>query len=244
MKALILAAGEGTRLRPLTLDRPKPMLPIAGKPLLEHTIAWLRQHGITQVAINLHHRPEAITDHFGDGRRWGVHIIYSYEEQLLGTAGAARRLQPFFDDTFVVVYGDVLTDMNLTAMLDFHRRLKRRLPLLATIALYRVPNPSECGLVGLDGSRRITCFVEKPPPQAVFTDLANAGVYVLEAAVLEHIPPDRYHDFGHDLFPALLERGAPLYGYPLGPDEFLIDIGSPEKYHQAQREWTNRLRTT
>ena len=240
MKALILAAGEGTRLRPLTLDRPKPMLPIAGRPLLEHTIAWLKRHGITQMAINLHHRPEAITEHFGDGRRWGVQIVYSHEEQPLGTAGAARRLQSFFGDTFVVVYGDVLTDMDLTAMLDSHlshRAKVGRVPLLATIALYRVPNPSECGLVGLDGDHRITCFVEKPPPEAVFTDLANAGVYVLEPAILAYVPPDTGYDFGHDLFPRLLESGIPLYGHPLGPQEYLIDIGSLEKYRRAQREW-------
>ena len=240
MKALILAAGEGTRLRPLTLDRPKPMLSIAGKPLLEHTIAWLKQHGVTRMAINLHHQPEAIASHFGDGHRWGVQFVYSYEEQLLGTAGAARKLQSFFDDTFVVVYGDVLTDMNLTAMLDFHRTHQAAAgstPPLATIALYRVPNPSDCGLVGLDGNQRITCFVEKPPPEDVFTDLANAGVYVLEPAILDHIPPDTFYDFGNDLFPRLLERGIPLYGCPIGPEEYLMDIGSREEYRQAQRGW-------
>ena len=262
MKALILAAGEGTRLRPLTLDRPKAMLSIAGRPLLEHTITWLKHHGITQMAINLHHRPRAITDYFGDGHGWGVQIVYSYEEQLLGTAGAARELQTFFDDTFVIIYGDVLTDMDLAAMLDSHRAHQAA---AATIALYRVSNPSDCGLVGLDGNQRITCFVEKPPPEDVFTDLANAGVYALEPAVLDHIPPDTFYDFGNDLFPRLLEDGMPLYGYPIGLDEYLIDIGNREKYQRAQREWalvrspqpavpsptpdnpgpwTNRLRTT
>ena len=237
MKALILAAGEGTRLRPLTLACPKPMLPIAGRPLLEHTIAWLKRHGVTHIVINLHHRPEAITSHFGDGHRWGVQITYSYEKRLLGTAGAARKLQFFFDSTFVLIYGDVLTDMNLTAMLNFHYQAMGRVPPLATIALYRVPNPSECGLVGLDENRRITCFVEKPPLEEVFTDLANAGVYILEPAILAYIPPDTYYDFGRHLFPTLLEKGIPLYGYPIGPEEYLIDIGSPEKYHQAQQEW-------
>ena len=237
MKALILAAGEGTRLRPLTLDRPKPMLPIAGRPLLEHTIAWLKQHDVIRVAINLHHRPEAITRHFGDGHRWGVQIVYSYEEQLLGTAGAARRLRTFFDETFVVVYGDVLTDMNLTAMLDFHSAHQTA---AATIALYRVPNPSDCGLVGLNGNQRITCFVEKPPPEDVFTDLANAGVYVIEPAILDHIPPDTDYDFGHDLFPELMASGVPLYGHPISPKEYLIDIGSREKYEKAQQEWAVR----
>ena len=209
------------------------MLPIAGKPLLEHTIEWLNAHGITEIAINLHHQSQAIVEHFGDGSRFGVQITYSHEDPILGTAGAAKRLEPFFDDTFVVVYGDVLTDLNLTALVSFHRIKSATV----TVALYRVENPSACGLVGLDDHWRITRFVEEPLPEEVFTDLANAGVLVLEPSVLAHIPPDTFYDFGHHLLPDLLARGLPLYGYPISDTTYLIDIGTPEKYERAQREW-------
>ena len=237
MKALILAAGEGTRLRPLTLDKPKPMLPVAGIPLLEHILLWLRKHGVDQVAINLNYRPEAITGYLGDGSRWGVEITYSYEDPILGTAGAAKRLEEYFEDgPFVIVYGDVLTDMDLMRLLRFHHDREAA----ATMALYQVENPSACGLVGLDGRGRITCFVEKPPPEEVFTDLANAGVLVLEPELLDDIPPGRAYDFGRDLFPHLLEQGVELYGQPIDEDEYLIDIGSLDKYERVQREWKER----
>jgi len=233
VKALILAAGEGTRLRPLTLTRPKPMLPVAGEPLLAITIRMLRHHGITDIAINLHHHPETITDHFGDGTRFGVHITYSHEPELLGTAGAARKLAHFLDDTFVVVYGDVLTDLNYTTLVRFHR-LKGA---LVTLSVYHVENPTEVGLVGIDDQWRVTRFLEKPRPEEVFTDLANSGVLVCEPEILSHIPPDTFYDFGHDLLPRLLAAGEPLYGVPLADGEYLIDIGTPEKYQRAQHEW-------
>jgi NDP-sugar pyrophosphorylase family protein len=233
MKGMILAAGEGTRLRPLTLDCPKPMLPIKGQPLLEHTIAWLRIHGVQEIAINLHHQPRAIPEHFGDGREFEVKITYSMEGHLLGTAGAVKRLERFFDQTFVVIYGDVLTDLDLTAMATYHRASEG----MGTIALYRVDNPIARGLVEMAENGRIVRFVEKPRPEEVFTDLANSGVYILEPEVLEPIPPGVFYDFGRDLFPALLERGTLLYGYPIADTEYLIDIGSPESYERAQREW-------
>jgi GTP:adenosylcobinamide-phosphate guanylyltransferase len=151
-KALILAAGEGTRLRPLTLDRPKPMLPIAGRPLLEHTIRWLHSYGVHEIAINLHYRPAAIVQHFGDGAAFDVCIVYSYEDPILGTAGAVRKLARFFDSgPFLVVYGDVLTDLDLGRLMAFHAECGRRDPsVAATLSLYHVPNPTEVGLVGLD----------------------------------------------------------------------------------------------
>lgn len=238
MKALILAAGEGTRLRPLTLDKPKPMLLIAGKPLLEHTIAWLKRHGIVQVAINLHYKPHAIIDHFGNGDRWDIEIAYSHEDPILGTAGAAKKLEWYLEDTFLVVYGDVLTDMDLTALIDFHRHRKAAI----TIALYRVPNPSACGLADVDERGRVTRFVEKPPPEQVFTDLANAGVLVSEPQILDHIPADTFYDFGHDLLPRLLQEGVAMYGWPLPDSDYLIDIGTLDKYALAQREWAGRGR--
>ncbi len=241
-KALILAAGEGTRLRPLTLDRPKPMVPIAGRPLLEHTVRWLRRHGVCEIAINLHYRPEAITSHFGDGAAFDVRITYSYEERLLGTAGAARKLAHFLGDgPFLVVYGDVLTDLDLRRLLSFHHAQAARQPALAaTVSLYHVPNPTEVGLVGADDCGRITRFVEKPQPAEVFTDLANTGILVVEPHVIERIPPQVYCDFGRDLFPQLLADGVPLYGWVIPPGTYLLDIGTPEKYAQAQRDWAGR----
>jgi NDP-sugar pyrophosphorylase family protein len=233
MKAMILAAGEGTRLRPLTLHRPKPMLPIGGKPLLQHIVELLRYHGVVQVAINLHHWPEVITHAFGDGYDFGVEITYSFEDPILGTAGAVRKLQHYFDDTFIVFYGDVLTDLDITTLARYHR-LKGG---LVTIALYSVPNPSECGLVGLDPQGRVTCFVEKPPLEQVFTDLANAGILILEPDVINYIPSGIFQDFGYDVLPDLLAKGIPIFGYPIPDATYLVDIGTIEKYEKAQREW-------
>lgn len=232
MKAMVLAAGEGTRLQPLTLDCPKPMLPIGGKPLLEHTIQWLKSYGFRQIAINLHHRPETITSYFGDGRRWGVEITYSYEENLLGTAGAVRKMRPFFQETFAVVYGDVLTNLPLDALMSFHLSRKT-----LTMALYRVSNPTEVGLVGLDEEGRVVSFKEKPRPEEVFTDLANSGIFLLEPEIIEFIPENTFYDFGLHLFPKLLEIGVPIYGWPVPPSTYLIDIGTREKYERARKEW-------
>ncbi|MEZ4867738.1 MAG: nucleotidyltransferase family protein [Caldilineaceae bacterium] len=237
MKALILAAGKGTRLQQLTLNCPKPMLAVQGQPLLAHLVVWLRTHQITQIAMNLHHCPEVITEYFGDGRHLGVAITYSHEQTLLGTAGAAKRLQTFLDEPFVVVYGDLYTNLDLTRLIGFHHRHKMGAfpDLLATLALYRVPNPTECGLVEQDSVGRITRFVEKPPPEQVFTDLANAGVLICEPHILEAVPNDTVYDFGRDLFPERLEAGCPLLGQPLADNEFLIDIGTPNGYARAQQ---------
>lgn len=229
MKALVLAAGEGTRLRPLTLDRPKPMLPVAGRPLLEHLVALLAAHGIREIAINLHYRPEAIVDHFGDGSRFGVRITYSREQRLLGSAGAARRLDWFLDDPFLVIYGDVLTDVDLSSLVDAHRRFGG----IGTIALSEADDPTRCGIVQLDGTRRITRFIEKPTNDQ-FGNLANSGIYILNRTVLDHVPSARPFDFGTDLFPALLSGGLPLYGV-LAPG-YVLDIGSVERYHRAEAD--------
>ncbi len=241
-KALILAAGEGTRLRPLTVDRPKPMLPIGDRPLLAHTVAWLRQHGVREVAINLHHCPGAITSYFGDGSALGVRIVYSLENPILGTAGALGRLRGFLNQApLVVVYGDVLTDLDLSALLEFHGQAVAQDPCtLVTLSLYHVPNPTEVGLVELDERGRVTRFVEKPRPDQVFTDLANAGVLVVEPGVADYVPPGTFYDFGLHLFPQLLTAGVSMYGWVIPAGTYLLDIGTPDKYAQAQREWPAR----
>jgi mannose-1-phosphate guanylyltransferase len=227
VKALMLAAGQGTRLRPLTLECPKPMLSIGGRPILEHIIAHLRKYDITEVAINLNYRPEAIVDYFGDGHEFGVSITYSYEEQLLGSAGAARALDWFFTDMFVVWYGDVLSDLNLTELMRRHLAQGAA----ATLALYEVDEPERCGIVQIDRHGWITRFIEKPPPDVPLGNLANAGIYIVEPALLRWIPADRTVDFGSELFPRLLAYGAPLLG--VKPDAYVLDVGSVERYQQA-----------
>jgi mannose-1-phosphate guanylyltransferase len=240
MKALILAAGQGTRLKQLTVNRPKPMLPIRGKPLLQHTIEWLHRYGIRQIAVNLHHHPEAILDCFGDGARFGVALEYSYEASLLGTAGAAKRLQHFLDETFVVIYGDVFTNLDLARLTFAHAQHLEaaghglaHVPDCLTMVIYPVSNPEECGLVEADAGGRVVQFVEKPSRERVFTNQAFSGIIVCQPRVLEYVPADTPFDFGHDLFPKLLAQGAPLFTQALNPGEFVIDIGTLGGYLRA-----------
>lgn len=235
MKALILAAGKGTRLGQLTADFPKPMLSVDGRPLLAHHIEWLRRHGVTEIAINLHHAPEIIRNYFDDGRVHGVSITYSYESELLGTAGAAKRLEQFFDDRFVVVYGDVFTNVDLGELETFHNERLSGADCGLTLSLYRVPNPTECGLVDIDLTGRVRRFVEKPPADQVFTDLANAGLLICEPQVLSLVPAGVVYDFGRDLIPDLLAADRPVWGLPIAPDEYVIDIGTPSGYQRAQQ---------
>jgi NDP-sugar pyrophosphorylase family protein len=243
-KALILAAGQGTRLRPLTDNCPKPMVPINGQPLLATLVGWLHRYGIDEVAINLHYRPEVITDYFGDGAAFHVKITYSYEDPILGTAGAVRKLSDFFQEgPFVVVYGDVLTDLDLSALMAAHRQNRQRDPATgATISLMSAPNPTEVGLVDLASDGKIRRFVEKPRADEVFTDLANAGVMVVEPALLDSIPSATFYDFGLDLFPRLLAEGVSLYGWILPRHAYCLDIGTLEKYQQAQVDWPRHHR--
>lgn len=237
MKALILAAGKGTRMAHLTDCCPKPMLPVNGQPLLEQIVIQLCQHGITQIGMNLHHLPHVITNHFGSGARFGVEIVYSHEETLLGTAGAAKRLQSFLDEPFIVVYGDVFTNINLSRLMNFHSVQKKHSSsqVAATIALYSVPNPTQCGLVDVTEDGRVTRFVEKPAPCDVFTDLANAGILVADPEILSFVPSLQVFDFGRDLFPLLLAERVPLFGQSIESDEYLIDIGTPSGYERAQQ---------
>jgi NDP-sugar pyrophosphorylase family protein len=229
MKGMILAAGKGTRLRPLTNHLPKPMLPLAGRPLLEHIIVHLRDCGVDNLAVNLHHLPSIVMDYFGDGSRWDVQLRYSVEQNLLGSAGGVKQLQSFFDETFLVYYGDVFTVADFQPMIEFHKKSGA----LATMGLYRVPDPWNRGIVELDETQTIARFAEKPAKDQVFSDLANAGIYVLEPAVLDYIPTGQPHDFGHDVFPDMLAGGEQIKGFVI--EDWLIDIGLPEKYEEADR---------
>ncbi len=240
MKALVLAAGKGTRLGALTAATPKPMLPVGGVPLLGRILAWLRDAGVREVAINLHHAADVITRYVGDGSAFDVAVTWSYEETLLGTAGAAKRLQAFLDERFLVVYGDVFWNIDVQRLVDFHcaQLAQGQRSDGLTMALYRVPNPTECGLVELADEQggQVLRFVEKPPAHEVFTDLANAGLYVCEPALLELVPAEQPWDFGRDLLPLMLERGWPVFGLPLAPGEFVIDIGTPAGLQRAEAQ--------
>ena len=235
MKAMILAAGEGTRLRPLTATQPKPMLPVAGIPTLEWIVRWLAAYEVREIAMNLSWLPETVERYFGDGSRLGVSLRYSIEDKVLGTAGGVKRLEAFFDSAFVLVYGDVLTDFDLEALIRFHQ--SRPPGPKVTLSLTRVPNPTECGIVAIDEAGRINRFVEKPPANEVFSDLANAGVLIMEPEILASIPPEMFYDFSLDLFPRLMAQGVPFYGWIMPTHCYLIDIGSHEKYARVQAEW-------
>ena len=238
IKAMILAAGEGTRMRPLTASLPKPMLSVAGRPALAYTIEWLKLHEIREMVINLHHHPEAVIRYFGDGSAFGVSIEYSVEERLLGTAGGTKRRADLFNGPFVVVYGDVLTDLDLFQLLEYH--CTRAPGLHLTMSLYSVPDPERCGVAVLDANGRITRFVEKPKRGACPSNLASAGVLVLEPEILRYVPDEVFFDYGHDVFPALLSGGIPIYGWLLPKDAYLVDFGTPENYKRAQEEWPTR----
>jgi mannose-1-phosphate guanylyltransferase len=231
MKAMILAAGRGQRLRPLTDTCPKPMIPIAGKPLLEHVVRLLASHGFDQLAINFSHLPQLIRDHFGDGRGFGVEITYSFEEQLLGTAGAVRRMAAFFDEPFLVYYGDNLANANLTDLWRAHQDHNA----LASIGLLWMDDPTNRGIVRVDADGYILGFIEKPQADEVFDDyLINGGTYVLDPAILEHIPAAGASDFSHDIFPALLQKGKPLYGHKLKGQ--LLSTDTPQRYANTQKQ--------
>ncbi len=239
MRAMILAAGLGTRLRPLTEGIPKQMLPLDGKPLLEYTIKLLSRHGITDIIINLYHCPEAIINYFGLGTRWGVKITYELERQLWGTAGSVKKMVWYLrDEPFLVMYGDNLNACDLTRLSQFHQShcsndLSRSYgPGLGTIALHYREDPTTSGIVQLDENQRIVRFVEKPQKDQVFSHLVNAGIYILEPEVLDYIPAEQFYDFGRDLFPHLLAEGQTLYGYVMS--EYILGVDTLESYRQAQ----------
>lgn len=234
-KAMILTAGEGTRLRPLTLQTPKILLPIGGIPLIQYTLTWLKSHGISEVAINLHHLGNKIKGFLGDGSRFEVKISYSPEERLLGTAGGVKRMEHFFDGTFVVVYGDNLTDFDLSAMLEFHEEKKA----MATLAVFEIPKAWDVGIVEMNNEGKILSLVEKPQslvPNPQYATFANGGIYVLEEEILRYIPSQGFSDFASDIFPKLIKLDLPVYGYLLKPENYLIDIGTIDKYQKANED--------
>ncbi len=227
MKAVVMAGGEGTRLRPLTSNQPKPMVPIVGKPCMEHILELLREHGLTEVIVTVAFLPQAIRSYFGEGETLGMQIGYSVEESPLGTAGSVRLAARQLDETFLVISGDALCDLDLSALVAFHKERGAAV----TIGLKSVDNPLEFGIVVTDEEGRIERFLEKPSWSQVFSDTINTGIYVLEPEVLRHVPTDRPYDFSKELFPYLLEMGRPLYGYVM--DGYWQDVGDLDQYRQA-----------
>jgi mannose-1-phosphate guanylyltransferase/phosphomannomutase len=225
-----MAGGEGTRLRPLTSNQPKPMAPIVGKPCMQHIIELLRRHGLTDIIVTVAYLPQVIRGYFGDGDELGVQMQYSVEESPLGTAGSVRAAAAMLDETFLVISGDALCDFDLTALIAHHNERGG----VATIALKRVENPLEFGVVITDEEGRIERFLEKPSWGQVFSDTINTGVYVLDPSVLRTIPEDEPYDFSKQLFPDLLLRGKPLHGWV--SDGYWQDVGTLEQYSLANQD--------
>jgi NDP-sugar pyrophosphorylase family protein len=227
LRALVLAAGKGERLRPLTDDRPKPMIEIAGKPILRYNLELLANAGIHEAAVNLHYRPESIRERLGDECA-GVAITYVYEPELLGTAGAARNVSAFLrGDDFAVVYGDNLSTIDLAKLIALHRRSDADV----TLAVFHRQDVGASGIVGLDDSARVTRFLEKPREDEIFSHWVNAGYLVAKPSVLDAIPAQGPSDFGRDVLPQLLARGARIYGYRMTEDLWWID--SPADYQRT-----------
>ena len=210
MKAMVMAAGLGTRLRPLTDFLPKPMMPVANRPVLHHLLNLLRRHEVTELGINLHAYPEIIQAYFGDGSSLGMSIEWSHEEELLGTAGGTKKLEEFWGgETILITSGDGLHDVDVTALLGHHRRTGA----LATLTVKPVTDPSSYGVVILDRDTRVRGFQEKPTRDEARSDLANCGIYVIEAELLDRIPADTFHDFGNDVWPSLVSANEEVYAY-------------------------------
>ena len=224
MQALILAGGEGTRLRPLTYTVPKPVLPLAGRPHIAYVIDWLVGHGVDDVVVSCGHLAEGMRNTLAELEP-GVRIRYAEEPDARGTAGAIRFAEDMLGDRFLVLNGDILCALDLTALIEQHERTAAR----ATIALYPVADPSGYGLIHRQEDGEITEFLEKPEPDQIDTDEINAGAYLLEGSVLDLIPPDRPVSIEREVFPRLVGEG--LYGISL--EGYWMDIGTPERYLEA-----------
>lgn len=230
MKAVIMAGGFGTRLRPLTYNIPKPMAPVFNKPMMEHIILLLKKYGIRDVNALLYFQPHIITDYFKDGKKWGINLRYVQAESDFGTAGSVKNAEEFLNERFIIISGDVLTDFDLNKIIEFHEKKGAE----ATIGLIHHPNPLQFGVVITGRGGKITRFLEKPSWGQVFSDTINTGIYILEPEVLQRIPPGEEFDFSKDLFPAMLRAGAPLYGYVA--KGYWKDIGNLNEYQLANSD--------
>ncbi|HOK52966.1 MAG TPA: NDP-sugar synthase [Armatimonadota bacterium] len=224
---MILAGGRGTRLHPLTMSTPKPLLPLFSKPVMEHTIELLCRHGIREIIVALSSQAHEIAEHFGDGSKWGVNIRYSLEDEPRGTAGAVKMIQPYIDGRFLVVSGDAITDFDLTMAVDYHKRKSA----IATMLLHQVEDPADYGIVQQESDGRISRFLEKPKYTEIFSNIINSGIYILEPEALSSIPYFTAYDFARDLFPRMLRNLEPIYGCLL--PGFWCDVGNVIQYRNA-----------
>ncbi len=230
MKAVILAGGEGTRLRPLSCDTPKPMTNLFDRPVMEHTINLLKKHGITEIAATLCYMPHVFEEYFGDGSKFGVSLRYYYEDVPLGTAGGVAACREFLDDDFLVISGDAVCDFDFGPLYEFHKRNHAEV----TVVLSRQSNPLGYGLVLTDQEGRVERFIEKPSWDSVFTDTANTGIYILSPKVLQDVPPEKKFDFAHDLFPKLLSEKRAVYA--VAAEGYWCDIGNCDAYLTCVRD--------
>src|SRR5947209_10272373 len=224
MKAVIMAGGEGTRLRPLTSNSPKPMMPLANRPMMEHIVRLLKEHGFDEIVVTLAFLPQAIRTYFGDGSEFGVRMVYATEETPLGTAGSVLNARQELTERFLVISGDVLTDFDLSDIVRFHDENKA----MATIGLKAMDNPLEFGIVITRDDGTIERFLEKPTWGQVFSDTINTGIYVLEPEVFDFIAEGQSVDFSSDVFPAILAKDLPLLGHVV--DGYWEDVGTLEAY--------------
>jgi len=234
MKGIVLAGGEGRRLKPLTQSRPKPLLPVAGRPCVDYVLRSLINSGVRELIVTTAFMSDALIKSISEGLSYDASILYSFEATPAGTAGSVKRVANFIDDTCVVAMGDVLVDLDVRPLIEFHRRRKSA----ATIALTEVEDPTEYGIVGLDKSGRIQRFKEKPSRDEAFSNLVNAGIYVLEPDVIDLIPDDRPFDFSKDVFPAMLAKGLPLHGMRI--EGAWVDIGRPKDLIRASLDVVRR----
>jgi mannose-1-phosphate guanylyltransferase / phosphomannomutase len=231
LKAVVMAGGEGTRLRPMTANQPKPLLPVANRPIMEHVLRLLKRHGFDETIVTVQFLAALVRNYFGDGEEFGMSLQYATEEMPLGTAGSVRNAEDALrDDPFLVISGDALTDMDLSALVRYHKENGA----LVTVGLARVPDPVDFGIVITQEDGRIQRFLEKPTWAQVFSDTVNTGVYVMEPEALAEVPPGEVVDWSGDVFPKLLKRGAPLFGYI--SDGYWEDVGTHESYLQAQAD--------
>lgn len=230
MKAVLMAGGEGTRLRPLTLGRPKPLVPVCNRPIMEHIIEHLKSHGFDDILVTLYFMGDEIQNYFGDGSRWGVKLTYSVEESPLGTAGAVKLLDKYLDDTFLIMSGDSMTDIDLTSAVNFHKKSKS----MATIVLTRVPTPLEYGVVIIDEKGKVVRFLEKPGWGEVFSDTVNTGTYIIEPEVLKMMKMGKNYDWSNNIFPELLAGGKPMYGSV--QNGYWCDIGNLKQYREVHED--------
>jgi len=227
---MILAGGLSTRLYPLTLKLPKPLVPVLDRPVVAHVLDYLQRFGINDVAINIHYFSEAVRQFVGDGSRWNARVTYLHETELMGSAGAVKQLAARFTETFVVIGCDDVTTIDLKAAIDFHRAHRAT----ATIVLTRAADVSQYGVVVTDEDGRIRSFQEKPAPGTELSKHVNSGVYVFEPGVLEHIPANTFYDFGKQVFPHLLRSEERFFG--MGQDAYWCDVGTPSEYRRVHRD--------